>query len=87
MKYIDIINMNVEETTKKNNSLVADESALAIQQHKLSLRKQIVADEQALNYAKSATPLVVSKLIAMYNTLQLRKRELAVIEDLERELF
>ena len=86
MKYITLLKKN-KSGDNNNYPLLAKEAKLNCQSISLDVEKEICSKEIELEHAKSSANFSPQDCFRLQNAIDLKKRELAYYESLEKELF
>lgn len=86
-KYFDRINQTEEELAKQDNRLKAEGANLSLQQEMLRVKKEISAQQIAIEAAKSNVSFSPKTIYGYNNQIQLLEREYDFYDKLQKELF
>lgn len=87
MKYLQLLNLNAEETAKTNNELSAKEAHISMQAEILNTEKQIAQLEASVRALKSAKPFEPRTLMNHIVELEIHQKRLERLNALLNELF
>ena len=87
MKYLDLLNLNAEETAKSNNEMIAEEASLNLQSAIFVAKKEILSKKNYIETLKKCKNLNFSALTCAMNDLQLAERTYNQLNDIQKEMF